>query len=259
MYCPKCGNKTMAQNKFCAVCGAQNPNYHLQSFSPQNVQQNFAEATKPNQHVGELAHLNQNAQIKREVNTEYANVKTPKKRKKSRNIMTIFACIIALFVILVTVFFIKKAQMPWFELNNAGVLRFDSDSWKFYHFYSSPSVVEIPRAFDGEIKKIASGQKIYQQLRYEGTLEDFIEYHSWVFDMMQDIGGITVKCADYTFKYNSGGLGMSINYSDDGAIRMVEGCYEVYTKNDSILFKSLGELHYWLSTGMIGDNKYTLD
>lgn len=182
--------------------------------------------------------------------------KTSDVPKKKSAWIYVCAGILALVVILVSAFFITKAQHPWFELNSAGKLSFDYDVWEFYHFYNTHSGIEIPKEYDGTIKKISPNDSLqYHSLRYEGSLEEFLAEHPWAIQMMHDHGYGTVKCRDYTFSYSKSGQGLFTLYPylhGTEAIHVVRGCYSVCREQgkDDILFERMEQVYRWLDTGI---------
>lgn len=177
----------------------------------------------------------------------------PKKRSVWKYVC---AGILAVLVVLVSVFFITKAQAPWFKVNSAGKLFFDEGVWEFYNFNSNYNI-EIPKKYDGVIEKISDDDSLqYYTLQYDGSLEEFIEEHFWAIQMMKDHGRGAVVCRDYVLSYHyyySGSDEKHLLWSDDGLAYLVDaGCYWVGKElgGKDISFESMGQMLRWLDTGI---------
>lgn len=171
--------------------------------------------------------------------------------KKVSSIKYLYVGILAVIAILIGVFFIAKAQSPWFEVNSAGKLSFDLDTWKFYHFYNSSASVEIPQKYDGTIKNISANSDLpYHTLRYAGDLNEFLTAHSWAITMMREHGRGKVECRDYIFSYDKDGHG-AVFIEDADSRYVVTGNYSISNKRgDTILFESWSQMRRWLDTGI---------
>lgn len=192
---------------------------------------------------------------KRSVGKHFETGTQPPTKKIGKKVsLTVYICagVLAVLAILISVFFITKAQSPWFELNSAGKLSFDLDTWKFYHFYESNSSVEIPQKYDGAIQSISPNTDLqYRTLRYEGYLEEFLAEHPWAITMIRNRGYGKVKCWDYTFAFDESGLGMDIVYDENDGPHYTRGNYSISNRSgNSILFESWRQMRRWLDTGI---------
>lgn len=160
---------------------------------------------------------------------------------------------IAVVVIAAVVVAAILLRGPQFEINPYGQLYYEGDEGMD---------VEIPREYDGIARGFQDKMGIVG-FSYDGSLKDFVRYHSWIFREVYDTSDSgynhryfrIVECDDYTlhFAINGNDLGGThrIDPNEEEIAGLPAGFHKVYYKliakgGKENSFSSIGELGYWL-------------
>lgn len=165
---------------------------------------------------------------------ETAEVKKPHKHK-----MSVFV-IISVSIVILLALVMLLGQRNKFIMEADGTLYCEHPG----------GTIEIPRKYDGKARGF-SGDYSSWQYKYDGTLRQFLKYHSWVLYENYDSYTTekTIYCKDYILKFATNGHDMGIAYipDDQGLFKTVYYlvCNQDFGEIES--FATLSDLEAWLN------------
>lgn len=175
------------------------------------------------------------------VQVEY--VETAEAKKPQKHKMIVFV-IISVSIVILFALVMFLGQRNKFTMEADGTLYCEHPS----------GIIEIPRKYDGKARGF-SGDYSSWDYKYDGTLRQFLKYHSWVLyeNYDSDTTYKTIHCKDYILRFATKGYDLGSTYDADRKHTWVTLYYEVFNQHFGSIggiiesFETLSDLEAWLN------------
>lgn len=160
------------------------------------------------------------------------------KRKKSKKMLFLLAGLVLVVGVVLTII-ILSSRTEEFKLLADGTL---------YYAEGFEDLIEIPREFDGKAFAL-DGKYNDCSIKYDGKLQHFLKFYSWLTDPYYRDKCRYIYCNDYTLLiYPNSGGGVGTEYPESGGVHLIYLHYEVLSGEKRVkCFETYYDLWEWLN------------